>query len=88
MMNATEAALLVREHLRIVPGIFPNISFETIGIVGLVFMFGSIAVFLLSAVHLCIYHIQTGKPISLLCFKICAMYWVLGVVMASIGWFL
>ena len=31
-MNATEAALLAREHLRIVPGIFPNISFETIGI--------------------------------------------------------
>ena len=61
---------------------------QSMMVVGLVFIFASIAVFLISTLHQYIHLQMTGTPISLFSFKICAIYWALGVVMALVGWFL
>jgi len=61
---------------------------ESMMVVGLIFVFGSIAAFLISTIHLFVRYMQTGTPISLFCFKICTIYWFIGVVVTLIGWFL
>jgi len=61
---------------------------ELMMVVGLVFVFGSIAVFLISTLHLFVRRLVTGAPVPLFYFKICVIYWVLGIIVALIGWFL